>query len=162
MLIGPNASGETTFLDVVGFPGDLLSHGLDEAITERSSDIHDLFSFRKGDRFELAVELEIPAAKKAKLPPKPEYRFIRYEVSIGWETKSGEHHIFDEQVILLEESSHTATSKERPLFPDPMLPPTTIMHSKQAGKKKKRIVRKVYERNDNFYSEVGKAKGQGG
>lgn len=162
VLIGPNASGKTTFLDVVGFLGDLLSHGLDEAITERSSDIHDLFSFRTGDRFELAVELEIPAAKKAKLPPDQVYGFIRYEVSIGLDAQSGEQHIFDEQVILLKESSHTSQSEERPLFPDPMLPPMTIMHSKQAGKKKKRIVRKVYARNDNFYSELGKTKGQGG
>ena len=46
ILIGPNASGKTTFLDVVGFLGDLLSKGLDDAITERSKDIHDLFFYR--------------------------------------------------------------------------------------------------------------------
>jgi predicted ATPase len=56
VLIGPNASGKTTFLDVVGFLGDLLSKGLDEAITERSTDIRDLFFFRRGERFELALE----------------------------------------------------------------------------------------------------------
>lgn len=48
------------FLDVVAFLGDLLSKGLDEAILQRTSNIHDLFFFHEGNRFELAVELEIP------------------------------------------------------------------------------------------------------
>ena len=48
------------FLDVVAFLGDLLSKGLDEAILQRTANIHDLFFFHEGNRFELAVELEIP------------------------------------------------------------------------------------------------------
>ncbi|EQD47153.1 hypothetical protein B2A_08552, partial [mine drainage metagenome] len=39
ILVGPNASGKTTFLDVAGFLGDLLRNGLDWAIGDRSSSI---------------------------------------------------------------------------------------------------------------------------
>lgn len=161
VLIGPNASGKTTFLDVVGFLGDLLSYGLDEAITRRSTDMRDLFFFRQGTRFELAVELEIPEARVKMLPGEQPYRYVRYEVSVGIEAKSGEHRIFDEQVIL--QSKPSSKKAERPsLFPSPMEPPNTIMHGRQVGASKKRVVRKVYDGNDNFYPEVAAEKGKGG
>ena len=35
VLVGPNASGKTTFLDVVSFLSRLVSHGLDAAIDDR-------------------------------------------------------------------------------------------------------------------------------
>ncbi|MCP4695166.1 MAG: AAA family ATPase, partial [Desulfobacterales bacterium] len=43
VLVGPNASGKTTFLDVVSFLGDLASDGkLDGAIQKRTSNFFDL------------------------------------------------------------------------------------------------------------------------
>ena len=36
VLVGPNASGKTTFLDVVAFLGRLVSDGLDAAVNERT------------------------------------------------------------------------------------------------------------------------------
>lgn len=55
--------------------GDLLSKGLDEAILERTSNIHDLFFFHKGSQFELAVEFEIPQDRKEMLgKAKPYHR----------------------------------------------------------------------------------------
>ena len=36
VLVGPNASGKTTFLDVVAFLGRMVSDGLEEAIDERT------------------------------------------------------------------------------------------------------------------------------
>ena len=41
VLVGPNASGKTTFLDVVAFLSDLISRGLDFAIAERTQDCRD-------------------------------------------------------------------------------------------------------------------------
>ena len=38
VLVGPNASGKSTFLDVIGFLSDLVSGGLDRALSERSPD----------------------------------------------------------------------------------------------------------------------------
>jgi predicted ATPase len=160
VLIGPNASGKTTFLDVVSFLGDLLSRGMDEAITERSTDIHDLFFFRQGKRFELGVELQIPEDRIGFLPEP--FSCIRYEVALGIDDDSGEYHIFDEQVILQKETSEEGGRTEPILFPEPLCPPESIMQPKQVGKKGKRIVRKVYGGNDNFYSEVEAKKGKGG
>ncbi|MFP4215411.1 MAG: methylation-associated defense system AAA family ATPase MAD3 [Phycisphaerae bacterium] len=160
ILIGPNASGKTTFLDVVGFLGDLLSEGLDSAITNRSTDLHDLFFMGKGNRFELAVELEVPADRTKMLPTKREFPFVRYEVAVGLSPESDEYHILDEQVVLTRfQSEGPARSKTRDLFPNPTPPPKTIMHPRQVGRDKHRAVRKVYEGNDNFYSEKGKGAG---
>lgn len=35
VLVGPNASGKTTFLDVVAYLGDLVSGGLNDALDRR-------------------------------------------------------------------------------------------------------------------------------
>jgi predicted ATPase len=42
VLVGPNASGKTTFLDVVGFISDLVTHGLEAAVSERTQNFADL------------------------------------------------------------------------------------------------------------------------
>ena len=56
-LVGPNASGKTTFLDVIGFLRDLVSEGLDFALPERTPNPQELLFRRQGDRFELAIFL---------------------------------------------------------------------------------------------------------
>jgi predicted ATPase len=160
VLIGPNASGKTTFLDVVEFLSDLLAEGLDQAITNRSTDIHDLLFFGGGNRFELAVELAVPESRTKGHAGPDRYSFVRYETAIGWDHESGEHHIFDEQVLLLSQSGDGP--RERRLFPMPSSPPETIMHSGRAGRGEKRTLRKVYSGNDNFYAETTGAKGKGG
>ena len=62
VLVGPNASGKTTFLDIVAFLGDLVSQGLEEALGERTHNFQDLVFGRSGGRFELAIEMAIPEA----------------------------------------------------------------------------------------------------
>jgi len=42
VLVGPNASGKTTFLDVIAFLGRLVSDGLEAAIYERTKNFEDL------------------------------------------------------------------------------------------------------------------------
>ena len=161
ILIGPNASGKTTFLDVVGFMGDLLSKGLDKSISDRCKDIRDLFFLRQGDRFELAVELEVPEERLRMLQPRQPFSVVRYEISIGIHEASGEYRIFDEQVILQTHMSKLGRT-EGSLFPSPPEPPGTIMQGRNVGSGNKRTVRKVYDGNDNFYSEVETRKGNGG
>lgn len=161
ILVGPNASGKTTFLDVAGFLGDLLRNGLDWAIGDRSSSIEDLFFLNQGGRFELALELEVPEERYRLISGEPPYRYVRYEISIGMAAGSGEYHIFDEQVILQQSLSQVARPAPS-LFPNPETPPTTIMHAKFVGGGRKRTVRKNYHKNDNFYSEMAARKGKGG
>jgi len=162
ILIGPNASGKSTFLDTVSFLGDLLTRGLDAAITERATDIHDLFFLRQGTRFELAVEMEIPAKRLAMLANGKSFETVRYEIAIGIHEQTGEYGIQDEQVILCEKGVVANEPQQRSLFPAPVDPPSTIMHPKTVGQKKKRTVRKVPGGSDNFYSESESEKSEGG
>ena len=64
VLVGPNASGKTTFLDVIAFLGDLVSEGLDFAVRERTNNFEDLIWNRSANGFELAIEASIPEEKK--------------------------------------------------------------------------------------------------
>ena len=158
VLVGPNASGKTTFFDVVGFISDLLTKGLDEAITTRTRNIQDLFYLGHGDRFELAVELEVPMERSERLLKDnggAKYKVARYELSVGIESKSQENHIFNEQLILLSETKYR--QPERTLFPSVLNVPETIMHPRSVARSgKKLVVRKNYTGNDNFYAEAKK------
>src|SRR3954447_15961517 len=99
VLVGPNASGKTTFLDVVAFLGRLVSEDLEEAIAERTQNFQDLVWARSGDFFELAVELRIPTELQGLLG---EARFdtVRYEVAIGVDPKSHELGFRSERAFL--------------------------------------------------------------
>lgn len=79
VLVGPNASGKTTFLDVVAFLGDLVSGGLEKAIGDRTANFQDLTWRREGERFELAIEARIPEELRGRLE-NPAFDTVRYEV----------------------------------------------------------------------------------
>ncbi len=162
VLIGPNASGKTTFLDVPAFLSDLLSQGLDDAVTSRASDINDLFFFGKGGRFELAVALEIPKARADMLNQDQPPQYVRYEISIGLDSQTDAISIFDEQVILEQKQLRTQEPIQHAIFPMTVDPPRTIMHGIKVGAGKKRVLRKVYNGNDNYYAETQTKKGKGG
>ena len=53
VLVGPNASGKTTFLDVIGFLRDVVSEGLDGTLSNRTPNPQDLLFQRTGERTEL-------------------------------------------------------------------------------------------------------------
>ena len=83
ILVGPNASGKSTLLDVIGFMSDLVSDGLGAAVERRTRNFQDLVWGRpkKNPGFELAVELDIPEALRSKLAEGCTGSF-RYEVAI--------------------------------------------------------------------------------
>src|SRR5947209_20302037 len=82
VLIGPNASGKTTFLDVISFLGRLVSDGVEAAVRERTENFVDLLWGRTGSHFELAVEARLPASVRKGLGDDAPGS-IRYEVSVG-------------------------------------------------------------------------------
>src|SRR3990172_9177659 len=97
VLVGPNASGKSTFLDVIAFLGQLVSEDLETAIHTRTLNFQDLVWQRATDHFELAVEMEIPENRRNYLKRK-EFNLVRYEVSIG--LHEDEMAILAEKVLL--------------------------------------------------------------
>jgi predicted ATPase len=82
LLVGPNASGKTTFLDVIAFLGQLVGEGLDAALNERTRNLQDMVWQRSDLPFELAVEAKLPESNRQKLSDRS-FDTIRYEVSVG-------------------------------------------------------------------------------
>ena len=78
LLVGPNASGKSTLLDVIGFMSDLVSDGLGAAVERRTRNFQDLAWGRpkKNLGFELAVEFDIPDALRTKLAERAPHRTL--------------------------------------------------------------------------------------
>lgn len=156
VLVGPNASGKTTFLDVIAFLARLVTEGLDAAITERTQNFQDLVWGRQGESFELAIEAIIPDHLRQNIA-KRDFDTVRYEVSIGIDSESKEISISSEKSLLkISKSLPSSTSYIFPLFPEN---PKTILTSSRTNKRT--IINKVKGGNDNFYSETYREPGKG-
>jgi predicted ATPase len=99
VLVGPNASGKSSFLDVLMFISRLVTEGLEAAIAERSANVQDLFWRRDGMMFELAIEAIVPDDRA---PVIREHTgnsayAIRYELAVGIDA-AGATRILAEQI----------------------------------------------------------------
>ncbi len=149
VLVGPNASGKTTFLDVVAFLGDLISDGLDAALDSRTNNFQDLVWGRQGDWFELAIEAEIPEVWARSFSGK--FDTIRYEIKIGQNLDDNEVGILEERVVL--KTWKDDCNRQRMLFPmEPDAPDSIVSHGGRAGEQT--VASKHRQQNDNFYTEV--------
>ncbi len=154
VLVGPNASGKTTFFDAVRFLGQLVAEGLDAAVRERSEDIRDLFWRREGERFELAVELVIPPRQRSLL--KDAYARCRYEVAVGIDATTQENSILAEQVLLMPPEQRRPV-QERLRFPEEPVGVDTILTQRRSKTARwKVVIKKVPGGNDCFYDERGR------
>ena len=161
VLVGPNASGKTTFLDVVAFLGRLVSDGLEDAMSERSHTFHDLLWRHEGDRFDLAIEARLPEALRLKLG-RPEHEVIRYEVALAINPSTFEIEIAAESGILKTTNGNGVPQAVQPRlrFPEPLERPATII-SGRGGKYAQLVFKKSPGGNDNYYSEVYESSGKG-
>jgi predicted ATPase len=160
VLVGPNASGKTTFLDVVAFLGRLVSEGLETAIGERTQNFQDLLWGRTGNGFELAIEAAIPEDRRQLLGDK-DFTSVRYEVVFGLDESTDEVIICAEKVVLKKNGIKPLNeSQQRILFPAWYDAPATIVSTKGTIGTKV-VINKVQGGNDNFYSEVYKESGKG-
>jgi predicted ATPase len=164
VLIGANASGKSTFLDVVSFISDIVSNGIDYAITNRSSNYLDLTFANKGGVIELALEAVLPKEITEKLGDK-NLDTIRYEVRIGLNEETSEHEIFDESVILLQSVNGSiikSANQGRLEFPEFSFDPDTILNQKYNKGTTRPAIKKKYNSNDNFYNETTPNYNKGG
>lgn len=150
VLVGPNASGKTTFLDVVAFLSHLVADGIDSAIEERTKNFQDLLWGRSGPHFQLGIELEIPQELRREISRR-EFDTIRYEVSLGLDEESNEVG-FRAETVLLKTSEPPCTAR-RSRFPELASPPARIL-SLTHLQENRTIIKKVPGGNDNFYSET--------
>lgn len=166
VLVGPNASGKTTFMDVVSFMADIVKYGVDEAIMNRSANYTDLTYSSKGGDIELAIEVSLPTKVSSALNDR--FDIARFEIRIGLSPKTKEHIIKEERVLLLNTKAVTdqegVATNQRTLFPELKIEPGSILNKKYPGKSGtsyKLVIRKKPEGNDNFYDESYKESGKG-
>ena len=159
VLVGPNASGKSTLLDVVTFLGDMLSGGLESAVEKRTRNFQDLVwgRPRKDLGFELAVEFGIPKKVRRRLPRERKFKRFRYEIAI----KEERHEIrIDSERGLLMPREDDELVQEVMRFPDPPETPETILiGGRRRGSRT--ILSKSREARDNFNIEVSEKAGKG-
>lgn len=166
VLVGPNASGKTTFMDVVSFLADIVKSGIDQAIQNRSANYNDLTFSSLGGDIELALEVNIPKDIKEFLENR--FDLIRYEMRFGLSEDTQEHAIKEERVLLLQSElvnkSLTPNSGQRNLFPEYKTAPPSILNKKYSGgsgKSYQLVLKKRPQGNDSFYGETYRASGKG-
>ncbi len=157
ILVGPNASGKTTFLDVVGFLRDVISEGLDAALSNRTTNPEELLFRREGQLLELAIEAHIPDRLREQTE-KPDLNKARYEVAIGFDETQRQFEYKAEKFLL--KKSNGINSLQRTLFPMSPSAPNSLLTSIRRHDNKI-VVNKVPGGNDNFYSETYGQSGKG-
>lgn len=131
VLVGPNASGKSTFLDVTAFLGDVVRGGLEAAvrgdprlsIPDRAPDAKHMAWMRAADRFELAVEWAIPLERRSLLK-NGGAEVCRYEIAVdvGGPLRIGA------ETLWLKPAGVDAPPGQRSLFPAPPPPPDSLVH----------------------------------
>lgn len=160
ILIGPNASGKSSFLDVIGFLADMVreKEGVAAAVAARGApDARDLTWMRQASSFELAVEAAIPEALQRR--KNGSYTRVRYEVRVGIHQEAKETSLLAETLWLKTEpwTVEKQSNGQRTLFPMPPQPPHSIVRLPRAKAPPgwRRVLNKVPESgNDYFRSET--------
>ncbi len=160
VLIGANATGKTTFLDVIKLLADIVSLGVDKTIFERVSHFEELTFAGAGGDIEIAVEAELPNSIRDSFSGSG-YDVIRYEIRIGIIEDTREIAIKDERVTLFVSTNQVQKPQiQRDLFPH--YTNTTPIFNKKLKSPYKSIATKKFGGNDVFAVEPTKeGKGSG-
>ena len=148
VLVGANASGKTTFLDVIGFLRDLVADGLDQALADRTPNPRDLLFQHQGETLELAIEADVPERLRSRTPTSG-LDTVRYQVAIGFDETRRQFELQAETLML---KNRDVATPQRELFPMSLPPPKSLQVSIRQQDNKV-LVNKVRGGNDNFYSE---------
>jgi energy-coupling factor transporter ATP-binding protein EcfA2 len=150
VLIGPNASGKSTFLDVIALVASVVTaKSVTEMIRDRAPDIHDLTWMRSSNAFEVAVEAVVPTETGSPS------RNVRYEFRIGVDEETNELAILAETLWFI---SHSVNSNGRHQLAFPEIPDVperiTVGENKRTPASWRKIVNKTAAGNDYFKSET--------
>ncbi|MEO5358156.1 MAG: ATP-binding protein [Nitrospirae bacterium YQR-1] len=144
ILVGPNASGKSTLLDVISFLGDVVKNGPESAVRKRTPNYNDLFWLREGDSFELAVEMKIP--DKYENEGK-----CRYEITIGKIEETGELGILSETLWFIPKYSECLNKNSERYDTSSIHPKQTIVNRPELSWIK--MINKIKNGKDEFYPE---------
>lgn len=151
-LVGPNASGKTTVMDLFVSLSDIMRcrGEVGRAIGERSADFSRLLWKGEGSSFQIAVEAIIPEEVRLLMDgEKRKFQVARYEVEIGLDIESNQIGFNHESLWLLIESH--PPNPQRTLFPEYRPEAKSILLSQ--GRDRKIVINKIPNGNDNFYTE---------
>lgn len=145
VLVGPNASGKSTFLDVLAFLGDLQRVGLKYtifgyeplAVPLRATDPRHLTWMWRGTTFELAVETLIPDGLREHLKSGA-VGVCRYEIAVDVSEPFG----IAKETLWLKPDEGPGIERARPQFPDPPEPSDRIVSDpeKRAPARWRRVI----------------------
>ena len=110
LLVGKNASGKSTFMDVIAFMSDYLLGGLEKAVETRSVDPRALVYQGRGDRFELAIEAAVPA----EVDERPDgLDTIRYRLTVEAGDRPNKCRVKGESLVLTTSAGYPSPSGGR-------------------------------------------------
>ncbi|MDW8396881.1 MAG: ATP-binding protein [Anaerolineae bacterium] len=114
ILVGPNASGKSTLLDVFAFLRDALLSDVETAVRRRGFDLRELTWLQESPPgFEFALEATLPQATPGDgytSAPRSQTR-LRYELAVGLSEK-GEIAVAEEKLWLLPNQERSDPSEE--------------------------------------------------
>ncbi|RME72382.1 MAG: chromosome segregation protein SMC [Chloroflexi bacterium] len=158
ILIGPNASGKSTLLDIAGFLQDALQSDVEQAVRNRAPSLSELVWQEKPfqtdsstPEFELAVNVKIPNTLL-----RSGYDQVRYEVCIGKDEQEGIVVQRENLWLVNTQQFRNGTAAQPTLFPIEPDDTSSVVHPSHtrtpAGYRL--VVRKNYPGNDYFRSET--------
>lgn len=129
VLVGPNASGKSTFLDVVLFVQDLVEKDVEQAVRSRARTLKELLWQGVGNDFEIALEFELPQELQRPRNGHTDQR-LRYELRVGGDESEGIQ-ILVENLWLIPEAmpagKDASQIQQLKLFPhEPRVPDTIV------------------------------------
>ncbi len=153
ILIGPNASGKSTLLDLFHFLRDALLDDVQTAVRRRVWSLRELTWMQQApeDGFEIGLEAEIPQH----LRPGNGYSRVRYEVGIGLD-EIGSLCIKSENLWLVPPSKFQDQQLPLPSFPREQTDDSRVAmpRGRKSPPGTRLVVRKVFPGgNDYFRSE---------
>ena len=154
-LVGPNASGKTTFLDVIGLLSDLMRRRGDvrETVLARSANFDKLVWQGPGtsNTFQLAVEAPIPPAVRERMATaKRGCDRVRYEIEVGLDNARNELGL-NHETLWLRTAHADPVDSQQDIFPATMLDAPSVLSPSKKGWLV--ALKKVPGGNDNYYPE---------